>query len=225
MKRAFFYEQKKTPFSGVGHGWYKGEEDNVGNMTNLYVYGIDPADPNRLVSQWVSRSSPPIFSADWQDIGHWTLRVYIAGHLVGESEPVRVNVLGATPPRPEPPTVTIPAPTPELARTSSGRSVSSPAPGTAAHSFSTGMSSANRAASNVRRTASNATTADSIIQSIREGLPSGVTAEWSLHSPFTIVPATDDASGRITGIVIITGNNHYRSAINFNIEIPVLENN
>ena len=84
------------------------------------------------------------------------------------------------------------------------------------------MSSANRSALAVRNTATNATTGDSIIDAIRAGLPDGVTAEWSQWTPFQIIPATTSEQGRISGLIIITANNHYRSAINLNIVIPRL---
>ena len=109
-----------------------------------------------------------------------------------------------------------------VASVRSGGGSPSPAPGSPQANFSTGMSFANRTAINVRNTATNATTGESILQSIQAGLPSGVTAEWSQHSPFVIVPATNDTPGSITGTVIITSNNWYRSAIRFNFELPAL---
>ena len=112
-------------------------------------------------------------------------------------------------------------PHPDIQVPSIGRRTPNPAPGTALHAFHTGMSFANRAAIGVRRTASNDTTADSIIQAIRANLPPGVTAEWSSRTPFRITPATDDTPGRITGLIIVTVSN-YSSAINFNIVIPEL---
>ncbi|MCL2618885.1 MAG: hypothetical protein FWD98_07530 [Defluviitaleaceae bacterium] len=78
------------------------------------------------------------------------------------------------------------------------------------------MSAATRRAVAVRRTAGNATTGEDILSAIEGGLVGGVTAEWSVHNPFNLVPATETTDGRITGLVIITANNFYRSANNFN---------
>jgi len=125
-------------------------------------------------------------------------------------------------PRPDIGVTTPPVFTPLTTVSSGGGGSPSPAPGSAQANFSTGMSFANRTAINVRNTATNATTGESILQSIQAGLPSGVTAEWSQHSPFVIVPATYSEAGSITGTVIITSNNWYRSAIRFNIELPTL---
>ena len=152
----------------------------------------------------------PLYASDWSAHISWS----------APESPVDPPVDPSTPPGP--------GPQPPIGGgwgystpTSRSSGTSSPAPGSPAHSFHNGMSSANRAATNVRRNVSNSTTADSIISALREGLPSGVTAEWSPHTPFNIVPATDDVDGRVTGLVIITSGT-YRSAINFNVVIPAL---
>ena len=127
-----------------------------------------------------------------------------------------------------PPAVTPAAITPSAlvvpAAMAAGSSVggTSPAPGTAAFSFDRSMSAASRNAVAARNNVSNSTTGEEILSAIEAGLVGGTTAEWSVHNPFTLVPATETTDGRITGLVIITTNNFYRSAINFNIVLPAL---
>jgi len=98
------------------------------------------------------------------------------------------------------------------------RMMSIPAPGTTAFAFSMGVSAARRVAEDIRRDASNDTTAEGILEDIRAVLPGGVTANWSLNTPFDLIPAIPGSDGRITGLIIISAG-PYRSAINFNTTI------
>ena len=151
-------------------------------------------------------------------MGTGTVTIIIAGQPVTPMPPLGGGV--QQPPGAGVGVVTVPAAPPVW-----GSRAPSPAPGSPAHSFSTGMGRAHRTVMNIRRNASNDITADYIISAVRSVLPPGVTAEWSPYIPFNIVPATDDTPGRITGLINITGNNHYRSAINFwtvPIAIPAL---
>jgi len=66
------------------------EHEKVSNT--LQGIGIDPSDPNSLTGGFLA-SSPFILNATEADAGDWTLRVYIAGYRVGESAPIRVDVV------------------------------------------------------------------------------------------------------------------------------------
>jgi hypothetical protein len=122
------------------------------------------------------------------------------------------------PQQPGQPGVVVPLP-PQGVQVSRGTGSPSPQPGTPAFAFSMGMSSANRAANNVRAELSNASTADGVLAAIQYGLPAGVSARWSANNPFVVVPATYYTDGSVTGIILITAGTH-TSGIRFNEVLP-----
>ena len=79
-----------------------------------------------------------------------------------------------------------------------------------------------REASEIIDGLSNATTGEEILSRIQSVIPSGVSATWSASYPFSLVPATTEAPGRVTGNIILSIQNQ-RTQIQFNSAIPMLE--
>ena len=94
------------------------------------------------------------------------------------------------------------------------------APGSAHFYLLSAVGEINRISTDMFADISNQTTADGILETVRQALPEGVTAGWSANSPFRLTPATRTAEGRITGTLIITSG-RYSTAIVFDREIPV----
>jgi len=100
-----------------------------------------------------------------------------------------------------------------------GISAPSPRPGTPAFILHEAMAAARRAVSEVAATASNYTTAESILGAVRAVMPQGAAADWSSGTQFALVPATVGQDGSISGLLIISAG-PYSSAIPLNITIP-----
>jgi len=72
--------------------YINGEHTDVRLTHSLRELGIDPTNQHRLSSSF---QGPPVsfFSVGTEESGDWTLRVYIAGQFIGESQPIRINIL------------------------------------------------------------------------------------------------------------------------------------
>ena len=103
----------------------------------------------------------------------------------------------------------------------SGRSTQSHRPGTPAFVLQKAMAATRRAVSEVSATASNSTTAESILGAVQSVMPQGASAGWSSNTTFTLTPAEVGQDGQISGIIIIAVG-PYASAISLNITIPAL---
>jgi len=81
-----------TPDSAMWAVWYHNEVNTSrSTQTTLGNFGVNPLDANKLVSNSLAMFLP----SDLLCRGEWHIRVYIAGHFVGASDPVRINVIPA----------------------------------------------------------------------------------------------------------------------------------
>ena len=82
-----------TPRTRVELQWYINRVPMGSPITySLHSADIIPTNPHRL-STPLREPSISFWNIDTQHAGDWTLRIYIAGQLIGESDPIRVNVL------------------------------------------------------------------------------------------------------------------------------------
>jgi len=83
-----------TPDSEMWAVWYhNGVNTSWSTHTTLGGFGVDPSDANKLASYPLAMAPPSGMTYD----GDWHIRVYIAEHFIGASEPVRINVVPAQP--------------------------------------------------------------------------------------------------------------------------------
>jgi len=98
----------------------------------------------------------------------------------------------------------------------------SPQPGSEAFTIAAAMGAIGRAMPGIRSSASNTTTAESILSVIQSAIPANVQADWSAPNSFRLVPATATRPGSITGTIRISFGNS-ASALQLNMVIPAIE--
>jgi len=86
-----------SQFSAAHFEWaLNGELYQTSYLNSLHHFGLDPTNPNRLISTVISNPLD-IQYVTLQHIGNWTLRVNVGGQLIEESNPIRINVIPPAP--------------------------------------------------------------------------------------------------------------------------------